>query len=188
MISSCSFLISILCRIKVRFYIFQNPIYQKPFKTFTNFSTYSDSAKCWRNLYLGLPQKKRKTRSQSLVSSPIPQLDGNNKHASSESEIEPDPEPETQPNPNPGDSDEYETESEPSPVSKFDPLPPSNMDNPMFGYCEDKKCRLCPVKSTEKVGNYYSCFTNSSIKCCCQAIHWHSKTKICLTYNDIQNL
>ena len=135
------------------------------------------------------PQKKRKTRSQSLVSSPIPQLDGNNKHASSESEIEPDPEPETQPNPNPGDSEEYETESEPSPVSKSDPLPPSNMDNPMFGYCEDKKCRLCPVKSIEKVGNYYACFTNCSIKCCCQAIiHWHSKTKICLTYNDIQNL
>ena len=45
------------------------------------------------------PQKMRKTRSQSLVSSPIPQLDGNNKYASSESETEPDPEPETQPNP-----------------------------------------------------------------------------------------
>ena len=134
------------------------------------------------------PQKKRKTRSQSLVSSPIPQLDGNNKHANSESEIEPDPEPETQPNPNPGDSEKYDTESELSPASESDPLPPSNMDNPMFGYCEDKKCRLCPVKSTEKVGNYYSCFTNSLIKCCCQAIHWHSKTKICLTYNDIQNL
>ena len=109
------------------------------------------------------PPKKRKTRSQSLVSSPIPQLDGNNKHASSESETE--PEPKTQPNLNPGDPEESGTESEPSPISKSYPLPPSNMDNPMFGYCEDKKCRLCPVKSTEKVGNYYACFTNSSLKC-----------------------
>ena len=97
------------------------------------------------------PQKKRKTRSKSLVSTPIPQLDGNNKHASSESETEPDPEPKTQSNPNPGDSEESGTESEPSPISKSYPLPPSNMDNPMFAYCEDKNCRLCPVKSTEKV-------------------------------------
>ena len=74
------------------------------------------------------PQKKRKTCSQSLVSSPIPQLDGNNKHASSESETEPDPEPKTQPNPNLGDSEESGTESEPSPISESDPLPPSNMD------------------------------------------------------------
>ena len=100
---------------------------------------------------------------------------GNNKH----SETEPDPEPKTQPNPNPGDSEESGTESEPSPISESDLLPPSNMDNPMFGYCEDKKCRLCPVKSTEKVGNYYyACFTNSSLKCCCQALHCHSKTII----------
>ena len=99
------------------------------------------------------PQKKIKTRSQSLISSPVPQLDGNNKHANSESETEPDPEPEAQPNPKPGDSEESGTESEPSRISKSDPLLPSNMDNPMFGYCEDKKCRLCPVKSTEKVEN-----------------------------------
>ena len=52
------------------------------------------------------PQMNRKTCSQSLVLSSIFQLEGNNKHASSESEIEPDPEPETQPNPNPGDSEE----------------------------------------------------------------------------------
>ena len=77
----------------------------------------------------------QKTCSQSLVLSPIFHLEGNNKHASSESEIEPDPEPETQPNPNPGDSEEYDTESEPSPMSKSDPIPLSNMDNPMFGYC-----------------------------------------------------
>ena len=39
------------------------------------------------------PQKKRKTSSQSLVSSHIPQLDRDNKHINSESE--PDPVPET---------------------------------------------------------------------------------------------
>ena len=51
---------------------------------------------------------------------------GNNKHASSESETE--PEPKTQPNLNPGDPEESGTESEPTPISKSDPLPPSNMD------------------------------------------------------------
>ena len=78
---------------------------------------------------------------------------GNNKHASSESETEPYQKPDAQPNPNPGDSEESDTESQSSPISESDSLPPSNMDNPMFGYCEDKKCRLCPVKSTEKVEN-----------------------------------
>ena len=58
--------------------------------------------------------KKRKTCSQSLVSSPIPQLDRENRHKSSECEIEPypdsnpDSEPEAEPHPHP--------EPEPNPV------------------------------------------------------------------------
>ena len=76
--------------------------------------------------------------------SPIPQLDGDNKHVNSESEIELDPEPRTKPNPNPGNSDESDTEPEPS-----------------------------QVRTTEKGGNYCACFTtlDSSRKCCWQALH-----------------
>ena len=69
------------------------------------------------------PQRKRKTLSQPLVSSPIPQLDGENKHVISEYEIkpypdsnpdsEPEAEPETEPHPHP--------ESEPNPVPVPEP-------------------------------------------------------------------
>ena len=63
--------------------------------------------------------KKRKTRFQSLVSSPIPQLDGENRHESSEYEIEP------YPDSNPGSEPEAEPETEPHrrPEPETDPVP-----------------------------------------------------------------
>ena len=117
-------------------------------------------------------QKKRKTRSWSLVPSPIPQLDGDDKHVSSKSEIESDPEPETNPNPKPGDAKESDTEPEPSPRSESDPLPLTNMNNPMFGYCYYKKCRLCQVRTTEKVENYYHRSTFAVLVCTVSPGHW----------------
>ena len=61
--------------------------------------------------------KKRKTRSQSLVSSPIPQLDGENRHKFSECEIEP------YPDSNPDSEPEAEPETEPHPHPEPEPNP-----------------------------------------------------------------
>ena len=61
--------------------------------------------------------RKRKTRSQSLVSSPIPQLDGENRHESSEYEIEP------YPDSNPYSEPEAEPETEPHPHPEPNPVP-----------------------------------------------------------------
>ena len=49
--------------------------------------------------------------------------------------------------------DQEEQESDPKP-----PLPPPNLINPIFGYCQDKNCSLCPTKSTVKFGEFFTCF------------------------------
>ena len=61
--------------------------------------------------------KKRKTHFQSLVSFPIPKLNGENRHESSEYEIEP------YPDPNPDSEPETEPETEPHPHPEPEPNP-----------------------------------------------------------------
>ena len=74
-------------------------------------------------------QRKRKTRSQSLASSPIPQVDGDDRHLSIKSEpdpsLEPEPsfEPELSLEPEPNHEPEPSHESEPSPESELEPEP-----------------------------------------------------------------
>ena len=65
--------------------------------------------------------KMGKTRSQSLVSSPIPQLDGENRHKSSECEIE--PYPDSNPDSEPEAEPEAEPETEPHPHPEPEPNP-----------------------------------------------------------------
>ena len=80
-------------------------------------------------------QRKRKTRSQSLASSPIPQVDGDDRHLSIESERDPnlepepfhepepsfEPEPVHEPEPEPSLETEPDHEPEPSPESNLEP-------------------------------------------------------------------
>ena len=72
--------------------------------------------------------------------------------------------------------DKEEQESDPKP-----PLPPPNLINPIFGYCQDKNCSLCPTKSTVKIGEFFTCFPQKDdSRASCQLIHWHSKNNQCL--------
>ena len=72
--------------------------------------------------------------------------------------------------------DKEEQESDPKP-----PLPPPNLINPIFGYCQDKNCSLCPTKSTVKIGEFFTCFPQKGdSRASCQLIHWHSKNNQCL--------
>ena len=45
------------------------------------------------------------------------------------------------------DKEEQESDHKP-------PIPPPNLINPIFGYCQDKNCFLCPTKSTVKIGEF----------------------------------
>ena len=67
--------------------------------------------------------RKRKKRSQSLVSSPIPQLDGENRHETSEYEIEPYPDsnPDSEPESEPETEPHRQPEPEPNPVPVPEP-------------------------------------------------------------------
>ena len=83
-------------------------------------------------------------------SSYIPQLDGEN-----EPNPEPDPEPKQKCDPKPEQTQKpliktIPPEHEPAPGLN----PPSNIVNPMFGFCPDTTCLICPDKTTEKIGNY----------------------------------
>ena len=72
--------------------------------------------------------------------------------------------------------DKLEQEPDPKP-----PLPPPNLINPIFGYCQDKNCFLCPTKSTVKIGEFFTCFPQKDdSRTSCQLIHWHSKNNHCL--------
>jgi len=72
--------------------------------------------------------------------------------------------------------DKEQQESDPKP-----PLPPPNLINPIFGYCQDKNCSLCPTKSTVKIGEFFTCFPQKDdSRASCQLIHWHSKNNQCL--------
>ena len=72
--------------------------------------------------------------------------------------------------------DKEEQESDPKP-----PLPPPSLINPIFGYCQDKNCSLCPTKSAVKIGEFFTCFPQKDdSRASCQLIHWHSKNNQCL--------
>ena len=60
-------------------------------------------------------------------------------------------------------------------------LPPPNLISPIFGYCQDKNCSLCPTKSTVKIGEFFTRFPQKDdSRASCQLIHWHSKNNQCL--------
>ena len=70
-------------------------------------------------------QRKRKPRSQSLASSPIPQVDGDDRHLSIESEPDPSLEPEPFHEPEPSFEPELEPSLEPEPDHAPEPSPES---------------------------------------------------------------
>ena len=74
------------------------------------------------------PQRKRKTRSQSLASSPIPQVDGDDRHLSIESEPDPSLEPEPVYEPEPEPSLEPEPDHEPEPSHEAEPSLESELE------------------------------------------------------------
>jgi len=107
-------------------------------------------------------QNKRKTQSLSIASSPIPQLDGVNSS-------KPKPEP------------DLELDSEPEPVQPSPHQHHHQILNILFS-------DICNLRTTEKIGNYYACFSapNSLVSQCCKVLHWQSKPEFCLTYDDVQ--
>ena len=67
------------------------------------------------------------------------------------------------------DKEEQESDHKP-------PIPPPNLINPIFGYCQDKNCFLCPTKSTVKIAEFFTCFPQKDVmRASCQLIHLHSK-------------
>ena len=109
-------------------------------------------------------QNKRKTQSLSIASSPIPQLHGVNSS-------KPKPEPDH----------ELESDSEPEPVQPSPHQHHHQILNILFS-------DICNLRTTEKIGNYYACFSapNSLVSQCCKVLHWQSKPEFCLTYDDVQ--
>ena len=134
--------------------------------------------------------KMKRARSPYLTSSPIPQLDGtyapstpkinllSKSEDTEESDPESTPEPETEAGP------ESETELE------IELNPPVNIANPVFSFCEEKECTVCPVRHNairafEKVENQIKYQLVNSYKkfCCfsamddegvsCQILNWH---------------
>ena len=133
--------------------------------------------------------KMKRARSPSNTSSLIPQLDGtyapsfkthllsrlqDTEESKPESapkhepynESAPEPEPETEAGP------ESETELE------MELKPPVNIANPVFTFCEEKECTVCPVRHNairafEKVDNQI------------KILHWHSKSNFCLSYESL---
>ena len=124
-------------------------------------------------------------------SSYIPQLDGEN-----EPDPEPNPEPDPEPDPEPEQKGDPKPEQTVKPLIKTIPPelepapglnPPSNIVNPMFGFCQDTTCLICPDKTMEKIGNYDACFpsTDKSIPGC-ERVHWHSKNTLCFTAGEFK--
>ena len=132
-----------------------------------------------------------------------------------EPESVPEPEPKTESaskhEPDPESAPEPETESAPEPETEAGPgseneleiklKPPVNIANPVFTFCEEKECTVCPVRHNairayEKVDNQikYQLVNNYRKFCCflamddkgvsCEILHWHSKSNLCLSYES----
>ena len=51
---------------------------------------------------------------------------------------------------------------------------PTYIVYPVFGFCQDKTCCICPVKTVGKVGDFYACFPSvDRSKEFCVMTHWH---------------
>ena len=82
---------------------------------------------------------------------------------------------------------EPEPEPEPEPSSEHKPLAvlPDNIENPVFSYCTDNACIICPVKTVVKVGEFYVCFpAKDSSNESCEMQHWHSRNNLCFTVKE----
>ena len=157
--------------------------------------------------------KMKRARSPYLTSSPIPQLDRTyapstpkiNLLSKSEDTEESDPKSTPEPEPETESGPEPEPETEAGPESEteleIELNPPVNIANPVFSFCEEKECTVCPVRHNairafEKVENQIKYQLVNSYKkfCCfsamddegvsCQILHWHSKPNLCLSYES----
>ncbi|XP_023343130.1 protein TsetseEP [Eurytemora carolleeae] len=169
-----------------------------------------------------LPSRPKVTKESDPESAPEPELDP-------ESAPEPEPEPETESAPEPEPDSESAPEPEPEAESAPEPepetesapepeleteagpeseteleielKPPVNIANPVFTFCEEKDCTVCPVRHNairayEKVDNQikYQLVNNYRKFCCfsamddegvsCEILHWHSKSNLCLSYES----
>ena len=123
------------------------------------------------------------------------------------SQPEPEPDPESAPEPEPETESvpepELETEVSPEYETKLEIelKPPVNIANPLFTFCEEKECTVCPfrhnaIKAYEKVEKEikYHLVNSYRMFCCfsamdvegvsCQIFHWHSKSNLCLSYES----
>ena len=130
-----------------------------------------------------------------------------------ETEHAPKPKPDTESVPEPEPETEPETESAPEPEPeteaglesetefKIELKPPVNIANPVFRFCEEKECKVCPVRhnslnrlrACENVDNQINQLVINYRKFCCfsamddervscEISHWHSKSNLCLSY------
>ena len=128
-----------------------------------------------------------------------------------ETESAPEPEPETEHAPKPKPDTESVPEPEPEPETeaglesetefKIELKPPVNIANPVFRFCEEKECKVCPVRhnslnrlrACENVDNQINQLVINYRKFCCfsamddervscEISNWHSKSNLCLSY------
>ena len=74
--------------------------------------------------------------------------------------------------------EQQEPDPEPEPSSEREHLAvlPDNIENPVFSFCTNNACIICPVKTLGKVGEFYVCFpAKDSSKESCEMEHWHSR-------------
>ena len=65
-----------------------------------------------------------------------------------------------------------------------EPMPHSNIKNPVFGYCENNTCSICPVKTYEKIGKAFVYVSQIAAPNYLYNVAWHctgahAKTEIC---------
>ena len=83
--------------------------------------------------------------------------------------------------------EQQEPDPEPEPSSEREPLAVlhDNIENPVFGFCTNNACIICPVKTVVKVGEFYVCFpAKDSSNESCEMEHWHSKSNLCFTVKE----
>ena len=62
---------------------------------------------------------------------------------------------------------------------------PDNIETPVFGFCTNNDCIICPLKTAGKVGEFYAYFpVKDSFKESCEMEHWHSRSNLCFTIKE----
>ena len=92
-----------------------------------------------------------------------------------ETESAPGPEPETESVPGPGPEPETEAGPESETEFEIELKTPVNIANPVFSFCEEKDCTVCPVRHNalcrlrayEKIDNQINQLVNNYRKFCC---------------------